>query len=116
MFESITLYENRALSATYRPLTGGKYEVKLKVAARKMKSGELGEEKEVPLADWIDIGVLDENGKPLYLEKRKIERNETEFTIVVGARPAKAGIDPFDKLVDRKPDDNTIAVKRSDVD
>ena len=116
MFESITLYENRALSATYRPLTGGKYEVKLKVAARKMKSGELGEEKEVPLADWIDIGVLDENGKPLYLEKRKIERNETEFTIVVGARPAKAGIDPFNKLVDRKPDDNTIAVKRSDVD
>ncbi len=74
MFESITLYENRALSATYRQTPAGKYEVKLKVAARKVKAGDLGEEKEEPLADWIDIGVLDSNGKPLYLQRHKIDR------------------------------------------
>jgi hypothetical protein len=113
MFETITLYENRALSATYRPLDGGKYEVKLKVAARKIKSGELGEEQEVPLADWIDIGVLDAKGKPLYMQKHKIEQHETEFTIIVDGVPAKAGIDPWNKLVDRKPDDNVIAVTKS---
>ena len=112
MFESITLYENRALSATYHRIAGGKYEVTLKVESRKVKSGELGEEKEVPLADWIDIGVLDAKGKPLYLEKHKIERHETEFTIVVDGVPAKAGIDPFNKLVDRKPDDNVIDVTK----
>ncbi|HML17671.1 MAG TPA: M1 family aminopeptidase [Bryobacteraceae bacterium] len=112
MFESITLYENRAIAATYRPISGGKYEVKLKVESRKVKSGELGEEKEVPLADWIDIGVLDSKGKPLYMEKHKIERRETEFTIIVDGVPAKAGIDPWNKLVDRKPDDNVIAVTK----
>ncbi len=112
MFESITLYENRALSASYRQVPGGKYEVKLKVAARKVKAGELGEEKEVALADWIDIGVLDSQGKPLYMERHKIERSETEFTILVDRVPAKAGIDPWNKLVDRKPDDNVVNVTK----
>jgi hypothetical protein len=112
MFETITLYENRALSATYRRTSDGKFEVKLKVAAKKIRAGELGEEKEVPLADWIDIGVLDKDGKPLYMVKHKIERNETEFTIPVDRLPVKAGIDPWNKLVDRKPDDNVIAVAK----
>jgi len=110
MFDSITLYENRAISATYREVSKGKYEVKLKVAARKLKAGELGEEKEVPLADWIDIGVLDAKDKPLYLERHKIEKAETEFTLTVDGVPAKAGIDPWNKLVDRKPDDNLVKV------
>ncbi|MBI3473624.1 MAG: hypothetical protein HY013_19895 [Candidatus Solibacter usitatus] len=112
MFESITLYENRAMSASYREVSAGKYEVKLKVAARKMKAGELGEEREAPLADWIDIGVLDSKGKPLYLAKHKIERRETEFTLTVNQPPAKAGIDPLNKLVDRKPDDNLMTVSK----
>jgi hypothetical protein len=112
MFESITLYENRAVSATWQQAPGGKYEVKLKVAARKLRAGELGDEKEVPLADWIDIGVLDADGKALYMEKHKIERTEAEFTIMVDRQPAKAGIDPWNKLVDRKPDDNLIAVTK----
>jgi ABC-2 type transport system permease protein len=112
MFETITLYENRALSATYKRSSDGKFEVRLKVAAKKIRAGELGEEKEVPLADWIDIGVLDKDGKPLYMVKHKIERNETEFTIPVDRLPAKAGIDPWNKLVDRKPDDNVIAVTK----
>jgi hypothetical protein len=40
--------------------------------------------------------------------KHKIEQHETEFTILVDRLPAKAGIDPWNKLVDRKPDDNVI--------
>ena len=112
MFETITLYENRALSATYRQTPDGKYEVKLKVASKKLRAGELGEETDVPLADWIDIGVLDGKGNPLYLSKHKIDRGESEFTVVVDQLPAKAGIDPLNKLVDRKPDDNTIAVTK----
>jgi ABC-2 type transport system permease protein len=112
MFESITLYENRALSASYRAASNGKYEVKLKVVARKVKAGELGEEKDAPLADWVDIGVLDAKGKPLYLAKHRIAQRESEFTLTVDQTPAKAGIDPWNKLIDRKPDDNTITVTK----
>jgi hypothetical protein len=110
MFESITLYDNHAVSVDAKPLAGGKYEVTLKVAARKVKADELGKETEAPLADWIDIGVLDADGKPLYLEKKKIEHASESFTIVVDAKPARAGIDPLNELIDRKPRDNTMAV------
>ena len=111
-FDSITLYENRADSATFRELSQGKYEVKLAVSARKFRADGLGAETEVPLADWIDIGVLDAKGNPLYLAKQKIEKAKTEFTLTVEGMPAKAGIDPWNKLVDRTPDDNLLTVSK----
>ncbi|MEO8345686.1 MAG: M1 family aminopeptidase [Betaproteobacteria bacterium] len=110
MFESIVLYDNRAKSATAKVLPDGRYEVTLKVIANKRKADELGKETEVPIADWIDIGVLDADNKPLFLEKKKLDREETQFTIVVDRKPARAGIDPYNKLIDRRPKDNTIAV------
>ena len=62
--------------------------------------------------DWIDIGVLDADGKYLYLQKHKIEQEKTDITVTVDKLPAKAGIDPGDKLIDRNPDDNVIAVTK----
>ena len=84
----------------------------LKVKARKLKADENGVERELPLADWIDIGVFDAKKKPLYLEKRKIDKREMEFTLTVDGVPDTAGIDPWNKLVDRAPDDNTIHVEK----
>jgi aminopeptidase N len=110
MFDSITLYENSAVEAKYREVSKGKYEVKLKVKARKVRADESGVEREVPLADWIDIGLFDAKKKPLYLEKRLIDKPEMEFTLTVDGVPDRAGIDPWNKLVDRKPDDNSTRV------
>ena len=53
--------------------------------------------------------MLDADNKPLFLEKKKIDREEMEFTVVVDRKPARAGIDPYNKLIDRRPKDNTIA-------
>jgi ABC-2 type transport system permease protein len=108
LFENITLYDNRALSATYRRLPDGRYEVKLRLAARKLRSDGLGAEHEVPLNDLIDVGGLDANGAAIAIEKRWIKSNETEVTLLMDQPPATAGIDPLNKLVDRNPDDNVI--------
>jgi ABC-2 type transport system permease protein len=113
MFESIIIYDNRATQATYKELAGGKYEVTVKITAKKRKADDLGKENDVAIADWIDVGVLDEKGAPLFLEKRKIEKEETEFVITVDKKPAKAGIDPMNKLIDRRPKDNTINVEKA---
>ncbi len=43
LFESITLYDNRAVSASARPLGGDRYEVTIKVLAKKRKADALGE-------------------------------------------------------------------------
>jgi len=109
-FETITLYDNRVQTATAKPLPGGRYEVTFTAIANKRRADELGKEIDAPLADWIDIGVLDADNQPLYLEKRRIERNETPITVVVSKMPARAGIDPYNKLIDRRPKDNTAAV------
>ena len=48
--------------------------------------------------------------KALRRLKKKIDREEMEFTVVVDKKPARAGIDPYNKLIDRRPKDNTIVV------
>ena len=83
------------------------------MVAKKRKSDDLGKETDVVLNDWIDIGVLDEKGAPLFIEKRKIEKEQMEFVITVDKKPAKAGIDPFNKLIDRKSKDNVINVDKA---
>jgi hypothetical protein len=110
LFEHIVLYENRADSASVRQRKDGKFEVSIKAHAGKVRAGELGDEKPAALKDYIEFGVDDRNGNPLVRERRLVERPEQTVTLVVNARPARAGIDPDNKLIDRKPTDNMVPV------
>jgi ABC-2 type transport system permease protein len=114
LFETITLYENRAVSASYRDKGDGRYEVTLTLAAKKVRAGDDGTQSEAPMDDWVDVGVTGEGEVPLYLEKRRIRSGATTLTVEVAGRPVRAGIDPVNKLVDRRPDDNTVAVTKAD--
>jgi ABC-2 type transport system permease protein len=112
LFRTITIYDVRALSADYVPQSGGKYQIHLTVEAKKIRADARGEEQSIPINDWIDIGVLDGNGKSLYLQKQKIDQEKSDFTVTVDKLPAKAGIDPLDELITRNPDDHMTAVKK----
>jgi hypothetical protein len=114
LFETITLYENRAVSATSRKLPDGRYEVKLEIEAKKLRADETGAQRELPMDDWIDIGVLGKDDAPLYLRKHEIHDGRATLTLQVDQPPLRAGIDPIVKLVDRRPDDNTVAVTATD--
>jgi aminopeptidase N len=113
LFESITLYENRAVSATYKE-KNGRYEVTLKVSAMKVRADATGAQTTQTMDEPVDIGVFGDDDKPLYLRKHRIRSGETTLTVVVEAKPVRAGIDPVMKLIDRSPDDNTVAVTQSD--
>jgi ABC-2 type transport system permease protein len=110
LFESIVLYENRAVEASAVRRADGKYVVTLKASAGKMRAGALGEETEAPLKDYIDFGVDDKDGNPLLRERRIVTQRDVTLTMVVNGRPARAGIDPDNKLIDRKARDNMIEV------
>jgi hypothetical protein len=110
LFESIVLYENRADSAAARRRPDGKLEVTIRATAGKVRAGELGEEREAPLKDYIEFGVDDEKGNPLARERRLVDRRDQTVTLVVEGHPARAGIDPDNKLIDRKPTDNMVPV------
>jgi ABC-2 type transport system permease protein len=114
MFETITLFENKTTACSSTKTKDGKYLVKIVVESKKMKADSVGKLKDVAINDWIDIGVFstkEVNGKKeekeLYLEKRKINKNKMEFEIIVDTEPDKVGIDPYNKLIDRTPDNNT---------
>ena len=69
------------------------------------------------LDDWIDVGVFGEKdkdtppeGKLLSLEKHHVSAATEKLEIVVDQEPKKAGIDPFNKLIDRIPDNNIVAL------
>jgi ABC-2 type transport system permease protein len=111
-FENITVFDNRALSASYSRLPDGEYRVRIAVEAKKYRSDGKGQEHLVPLHDLVDIGVLDADGNVLYLQRHKIEQERQEFTVTVDKLPNAAGIDPLIKLIDRNPDDNVVKVEK----
>ncbi len=111
LFETITVFDNRATAATARALGNGQYEVNLTVVARKLRADGLGAETEIPMNEDVDVGVLDANDVPLMLEKRHIHSGSSQLRLIVQGKPVKAGIDPLNKLIDKTPDDNTIAVE-----
>jgi len=112
LFENIVLFDNRTISATWRPAAGGGFEVDLTVSAKKSRADGLGAETEVPMDEDVDIGVFDAKDNPLLLRKMRIHSGVQSLKLVVGAQPAKAGIDPLNKLIDRTPEDNTKEVSR----
>jgi len=119
----IALYENRILKATAKKISGDEYEVTLQVKARKMYADEKGNEAEATNThDYIDIGIFAEektekNGKkltqPLYLKKHQFKNGDHTLKIRVKGKPVKAGIDPYNQLIDRIPEDNKIEVNIS---
>jgi len=114
-FNRIVLYDNKTISATSQKTPDGKYKVTLEVQARKMQSDGNGAETPMTLADYIEIGVFSgkkDEEKPLYLKKEKFTEEHKTFVIVVDQEPTLAGIDPYNKLIDRDADDNMIDVTK----
>jgi ABC-2 type transport system permease protein len=116
LFEDITIFSNRTLEAKAEKRADGKYNVIIDVEARKYKADAQGNETEVPVNDYIDIGAFDrpakgkQYGDTLYRERVHIAQTNSTFTFVTAKLPDKAGIDPFALLIDRVPDDNTKSV------
>jgi len=111
MFKTIVLYNNKVNEgSTYKKVKDSTYTVHLVLEAHKVLADSSGNEKEVKLSDWVDVGVfgLPKNGelKPMYLHKIKITAPITTLDITVQGKPYEAGIDPYNKLIDRMPEDN----------
>ncbi len=117
MFRNITLFENHAEKAVCSRRPDGKYAVSFMAKARKLRASGKGVETEIPISDEIDVGIFGEvkkNGKSeqtvLYMQKHKITTRDVNVEAVVDSKPVRAGIDPYNKLVDRKSDDNVVDV------
>lgn len=111
MFENITLFSNRIQVAKYKKV-GNKYQVTMKTTSEKFRANSLGKETAIPIADYIDIAIFSEPkndknlGKPLVYKRIKISKKDNTFTFITKELPYQVGIDPYNYLIDKIPDDN----------
>ena len=118
LFASITLFDLRTIEATSRKRPDGRHEVTIRGEARKLRADGSGHESEVPVDDWIDVGVFaapddrDTQGRVLYLRKHRVTGRTIEVRAVVSGVPSRAGIDPYTVLIDRVGDDNVRGIRQ----
>jgi ABC-2 type transport system permease protein len=112
LFENVTLYDNRTLSAEYRQRDDDSYEVTVNVSCKKLVVDEDQLEKEVDMDDWIEIGAFGVPGKNskigelLVRERHRVSQGEHRFSFTTSKQPYLVGIDPFYLMIDRLPEDN----------
>ena len=116
LFWKITLFDNRLTDATAKRLPDGRYEVTMKVHAGKVYVDGTGRETAAKPDVPIQVGVFGaspgagKDGKPLYLQKRLLPDGDSTITITVDGKPALAGVDPYNELIDKVSSDNRRAV------
>jgi ABC-type transport system involved in multi-copper enzyme maturation permease subunit len=100
--------------------TGGAWQVTMDVRARKIVYDSAGVKTEVPMDEWIPIGIFgeaeqghDDLSAPLYMRMHRIRSGEQTITVTVPRKPVRAGIDPYHLLDWEQPeaDDNILRVK-----
>ena len=118
LLDRITIYDLKAKTATVRKLPDGTFETTLTADAAKFYASGTGVEKAAPLVDDIDIGLFDQRpglgafaAKDVISMQRVAVKSGVQTIRVISARkPAFAGIDPYNKYIDRNSDDNVVPV------
>jgi hypothetical protein len=118
LLDRITIYDLKAKTASVRKLPDGTFETMIAVDAAKFYANGTGVEKTTPLDDQIDIGLFDTApglgafaAKDVISMARMPVKSGTQMIRVISKRkPAFAGIDPYNKYIDRNSGDNVVAV------
>ena len=96
----------------------GKFVVTLKVSGAKVYADGQGKETAAPLNESFDIGLFTaEPGRGKFSAKDVIQIQHLPvhtgvqtFSFVTDKAPLYAGVDPYNKAIDRNSDDNLVKV------
>ncbi len=118
LFEKITLYDLKTKSASVKKRADGRFDVAVTVDAQKKYADGKGKETNAALNETMEIGLF--TAKPgdkgfdaksvVAYERRPIRSGVQTFTFTTAKAPTFAGIDPYNTVIDRNGDDNTIKV------
>ena len=116
LFETVTLWGIKTERVVVQPTGTGECVVAIDVVAKKMRADDVGNETEVPMDDLVEIGVFAQGsgeslGAQLYLQRHRIRSGKQTIRITVPGVPARSGIDPSRKLIDRNREDNVVDLK-----
>mgnify|MGYP003143131781 FL=1 len=119
LLKRITLYDLKADDAKVTRRADGKFETEITVDADKFYADGQGKERKALLSDEIEVGVFAqkpglgafERKDVLALRRYPVHSGSQTIRIVTDKRPSFAGIDPYNKYIDRNSDDNIVATE-----
>ncbi|MBV9323466.1 MAG: hypothetical protein JO352_06750 [Chloroflexi bacterium] len=115
LLDTITFWQNSTESAVARQRPDGRYDVTLTMQVGKVRADSAGHMTDVAMDnDLIDIGVLGNDGRFLYLQKHAMHSGTNVVTVTVDGAPAQAGIDPMYKLINGAVYQNVVTVTPAD--
>jgi len=116
LFEVNTFWTFDTKQASAVQTETGDWQVTFEIEARKVVADSAGKETELPMTEWVELGVFAAAeqgqvlGKPLYVEKHRIRSGRQAITVTVSDKPARGGIDPYN-LLDWEEGDNIEAIE-----
>jgi ABC-type transport system involved in multi-copper enzyme maturation permease subunit len=111
LFEVNTFWTFDTKRATAVQTETGAWQVTLEVEAHKVVADSAGRETELPMGEWVEIGIFapagpgEILGKPLYVQKHRVRSGTQTITVMLPHKPARGGIDPYN-LLDWEEGDN----------
>ena len=118
LFENITLYDVKLTGARKQRRADGTWDVALEIDARKLYADGEGRENDAALDEPFDVGIFTaEPGKKdfneaavLIFERKPIRSGQQTLNLVTAREPSFAGVDPYNKRIDRNSEDNVRAI------
>ena len=117
LFGRITLYDLKVTDASTRK-TGDGWTTTLTIAANKYYANGKGEESKAKLDEAIEVGLF--AARPglgefsakdvIVMGRERLHDGSQRVTLASKAKPAFAGVDPYNFYIDRNSDDNVKAV------
>jgi ABC-type transport system involved in multi-copper enzyme maturation permease subunit len=116
LFEKNTLWSFDTKKATAVRTETGAWQVTFDIDAHKVVSDSAGKETELPMNEWVELGIFaaaepgEMLGKPLYVQKHRLRSGRQTIAVTVSGKPARGGIDPYN-LLDWEEGDNIEAIE-----
>ncbi|BDD03936.1 ABC transporter permease/M1 family aminopeptidase [Aureibacter tunicatorum] len=112
-FKKVITYDLSVEESHVKQMKNGKYEVHLKVKTKRNQTIENGAIQSIEINEPIMIGIFDkhpsevsDDSSMIYYETKTINKEFTEFKIIVDKAPEYIGIDPFGTRSDENLADN----------
>ena len=118
LLEKITIFDLKVEEAKVRELNNGQFETTITIVADKFYADGEGKETKAKLLDEMDVGLF--TARPglgvfdkkdvISMARKPVKSGKQVIKVVTKKKPEYAGIDPYNKYIDRNSDDNVLEV------
>ncbi len=101
MFEKVTFYENEITKVQGVEKANQSYELAIDFSMRKYRAGAESDVLDLPLADFVELGIYNDQDDLLALEKVKVTSSATSLNVLLDQRAVRVELDPNLLLIDK---------------